>query len=344
MASLELTNDTLQISRTSKHINITRYVDGTDCGRVETVKVPFYDIDRVVVTGTPNITIPTLTSFMDEGIPVFFVTAHGRWRGSLTPDKNLNAARRIRQYELGKDKDFSLKIAKALVYAKLRNCRRVLQRLAANRGITQDNDHQAACFEILRYANASVDSTDSVDVVRGYEGIGTAIYFQELGRYFPVTMPFKTRSRRPPQDPANALLSWTYTIILGEVECAVRAHGLDAALGHLHCDKSNTPSLSLDLIEPLRPAIADLLVLNIVNHHILKPDIHFEIREDDGGTYLNAEGRSAFFKSYEQAMERRFSIAQGFPHTDFRQVINEQVNIYLRALERGEEPEFFELP
>ena len=73
MASLELTNDTLQISLSSKHINITRYIDGTDCERIETVRVPLYDIDRVVVTGTPNITIPTLTSFMDEGIPVFIV-------------------------------------------------------------------------------------------------------------------------------------------------------------------------------------------------------------------------------------------------------------------------------
>lgn len=341
MASLELTKDTLRVSRTSKHLEITQFVNGSDR---ETINVPLYDIDRVIVSGTPNITIPTLASFMDDGIPVFFVTTYGRWRGSLLPDNNLNAGRRIRQYERSRDIEFALNISKAIVYAKLRNCRRVLQRLAANRGLTQDEEHISACAELLKYANNANANADSVDVVRGYEGIGSAIYFQQLGRYFPTSMPFKTRSRRPPQDAANAILSWTYTIILGEMECAVRSHGLDAGLGNLHCDKLNTPSLPLDLIEPLRPSIADLLVLNMVNHNIMKSNIHFELREEDGGTYLNSEGKCTFFKNYEQTMERRFCTSAGGVHTDFRQVINEQVNIYLRALERNEPPVFFQLP
>lgn len=342
MPSLILTSDTLRVTLVSKRLEILRKIRDNGGEHMLTSQVPLFDIDRVVVVGEPAFTMNAMMRLTEEGIPVFFVSKFGKWRGSLLPDNNLNAARRIRQYEQGTDPVFSLRIAKRLIFAKLRNSRRVLQRMAANRGLTEDEVHIHADAALRSYAN-EVLRAESVDMVRGIEGIGAALYFHTLGRYFPEALPFAERNRRPPKDPANALLSWTYTILLGEVETAVRCHGLDAGIGCLHCDRINTPSLALDLLEPLRPAVADLMVLNIVNHAMVNANDHFEYRED-GGVYLNQNGRRSFFATYEQTMLRRFSPAKGEPHTDFRRVIDTQVCEYLRALEQGEEPKFFMLP
>ena len=343
MPSLVLTSDTLSVRLLSRRLEVIRQDHQTPGSAPVRTEVPLLDIDRVVLIGRPSVTIPVLTTLMDTGIPCFFLTAHGRWRGALSPDRNLNAARRIRQYEQATDPQFSLRVARRLVIAKIANSRRVLQRLAANREISDSPEHEAVCGE-LKHLLQRAGSTDSLDELRGIEGLAAARYFRRIGAFFPDTLPFRERSRRPPRDGANALLSWTYTILLGEVEGAIRAHGLDAAIGVLHADKLNTPSLALDLVEPLRPAIADLLVLSILNHAILRPE-HFEVDIDDGGTYLTEEARKPFFVAYEQAMTRRFAMAKGSPHTDFRKVIDEQVCIYLRALERGDnEEEFFRLP
>jgi CRISPR-associated protein Cas1 len=344
MPSLILNQDTQRVSLLSRRLEVaTAFRDSDGQPRTRVTEIPLHDLDRVVIVGKPAISVPSLCELMDRGIPVFFTTTRGRWRGTLTPDNNLNAARRIRQYEQGTDPVFALAVARPLIHAKIKNQRRVLQRLAANRESSADTAHNAACDELAALA-AQAAAAENLDVLRGVEGLSAARYFRRLGTCFPAALPFTERNRRPPKDPANALLSFAYIILLGEVETAVRAHGLDAAVGHLHCDTSRSPSLALDLVEPLRPAVADLLVLNIVNHLRVNASDHFEYCVDDGGTYLNETGRRQFFAAYEMSMTRRFSPVKDAPHTDFRRVIDDQVCAYIRTLETGAPPVFFLLP
>ena len=113
------------------------------------------------------------------------------------------------------------------------------------------------------------------------------------------------------------MLSWSYTILLGEVDGVVRSHGLDACIGYLHALSHGVPSLSLDLLEPLRAPICDLLVLNLLNHRVLtEEDFRFDAVE--GGYYLKEESHRAFFLAYENSMTRKFAAGKGEPHTDFR--------------------------
>ncbi len=343
MPTLIIDGECLSVHVESERLNIVRSDVSEDGQREQQrTQVPFHDVDRVVVVGRPAMTIPVLQRLMFAGIPCYFVCTTNRWIGSLLPDNNKDAARRLRQYAVAHDVTLQLRIARSLVEAKLRNSRRVLQRLAANRVESYAPDQRAACAELEKLADR-VAHCETVDELRGIEGLGAARYFARLGAFFPTTIPFVTRSRRPPKDAANALLSWTYTILLGEVDCEIRTRGLDVCLGFLHEVSHGAPSLALDLIEPLRAPVCDLLVLNLLNHQILTEE-SFEFRTEEGGVFLRQDAHKPFFQGYERAMTRKFTLARGEPHTDFRRIIGHQVDTILRALEGATELEFFRMP
>ena len=306
------------------------------------MNVPIFDIDRVVVIGYPKMTIQLLHHFIYNDIPIVFLSPHGRWVSSMLPNTNGNALRRLHQYEAAKDKSLALQIAKTLVYAKIRNMRRVLQRLAANRELSQENDQMDACNTLQAYIHRLEDVSD-LDTLRGFEGSASACYFKRLSIFFPEEMPFTSRSRRPPRDEANAILSWTYSIVTAEIDTAIRTAGMDSSLGFLHELSYGRPSLALDLIEPLRAPLCDLLVLNMINHKILTKD-DFENNPDDGGVYLVKSARKRFFMQYEEYMERFFKESKNAAHVTFRRVIRNMVNTICQVLEARVEPEFFIMP
>ncbi|MDT8389355.1 MAG: CRISPR-associated endonuclease Cas1 [Lentisphaeria bacterium] len=330
MATLYLNGIDTEAKLAGRTFQVSKLNEET--GDIDTMKVPLFDLDRVVVAGRPAITVPMLQACAREGVPVAFVTSRGRWVGNFVPDTNGHALRRLRQYDLARDETFALKVAKCCVGAKIRNGRRVLQRLAANRGLSQEED-QVAVGDDLQATLSRAENASDLDTLRGYEGVAAAIYFRRLGIFFPAELPFNGRNRRPPRDEANAILSWTYIIVLGEIDAAVRAAGLDPCLGFLHGISHGRSS----------PALCDLLVLNIVNHGILKAE-HFEPNAEDGGVYMKKDARKIFFTEYERTMLRRFSPAKGEAHTDFRGIIRAQVNALLRAMETLEPEPLFQMP
>jgi CRISP-associated protein Cas1 len=341
MPSLVLSGDTISVRLESKHLEVIRWLEKGN--KIEDrMHVPIIDIDRVVIIGRPNVSIAVLQHLMFNGIPSYFITTRGRWVGSLSPDNNKNAFRRIRQYQLSEDTGFALKVARNIINAKIRNSRRVLQRLSSNRQESFDLIQQRVDSDLDTLADQALEA-QSIAELRGYEGIAAARYFSRLGKFFPEGIPFKGRNRQPPKDPANALLSWAYTILLGEVDGAVRSHGLDACIGYLHEVSHGTPSLSLDLLEPLRAPVCDLLVLNILNHRILKEeDFRYDAEAD--GYYLKDESHRPFFLSYENSMMRKFSAVKGDAHTDFRRIIEDSVFAVLHAMEGDMDFQFFLMP
>ncbi len=341
MASLVISSETISVRLVSRHVELIRWVEWGKKPESR-LRVPLVDVERVVVVGRPSITFPVLYRLLREGIPCFFLTGKGRWVGSLTPDNNKNGGRRVRQYQLANDGAFALRVARKLVWAKLRNSRRVLQRLSANRDESHLPEQEQVDRELMDMA-ARAETASNLEELRGYEGLGAARYFARLGRFFPPNVPFATRSRRPPRDAANALLSWTYSVVLGEVDSCVRQHGLDACLGFLHGIQHGAPALSLDLLEPLRGPVCDLLVLNLLNHRILT-ESSFRFDAGSGGVFLKEESRKTFFTSYEAAMTRQFAPAKAEPHTDFRRIIEASVTTLLRAMDGEQEPEFFVMP
>lgn len=340
MPTLVFNGNHIEAERASRRIILRR--PGDDHVAPATVSVPLADVDRATVVGHPRIPVSIFQTLMKEGIPVGFVSEKGHWYGTLHPDGDRNVARRLLQYEQTRNPAARLACARKVVAAKIRNQRRALQRLAGNR---REGDLQVDLIEELRQLQRKTAQAPDADALRGIEGCAAARYFERLAAFFPEATPFNGRSRRPPRDAANSLLSWTYTIVLSEIDAALRLQGLDPCLGWLHEVSAGTPALSLDLLEPLRAPVCDLLVLNLLNHAILGP-ADFHISAEDGGTYLNEDARKKFFIHYESHMQRRFKPAAGENHTDLRQCLQRQVWSVLRLLENPEHPDadFFLMP
>lgn len=280
--------------------------------------IPLFDIEQVVIVENANLSTPALAELLRREIPVI-VTSHGdRLLGICQPPAPHSAAR-LAQYRCAGDPAFVLAMAANWVEAKVLNQRRVLQRLAANR----DDADVSGALGVMDELSGRCQAAESLDTLRGYEGTAAGRYFEALAGFFPADCPFERRSRQPPLNAPNAILSYAYTIMTAEMECQIHSAGLDPAIGFLHDPADRRPSLALDLIEPFRAPLADAMALDLLNHGTLKAREHFERR--DGGVYLNRDGRKRFFVAYERRMTRDFLSEQKDKRTSLRQEFREQV-------------------
>lgn len=330
MSTLVINKASISVKLEANHLVLHDHADGGPLQRV-----PLVDVDRVIVVGQPAITFPVLAKLMDLRIPCSFLTAGGKWRGLMDGDGGFHAGRRIKQYAYVIDESKCSSLVRRLVLSKILNSRRTIQRLAAERGWTLD--------EFPEYANLTrlageISFMKTAVSIRGIEGIAAACYFGLLSRFFPYDAPFPRRSRRPPRDAANALMSFVYMLLANVFTAAVRAHGLDVAGGFFHRGIDRSPSLALDLMEPFRPAWADRLVLNLLNHRRIKACCHFSGNSEDG-VFLNDEGRKIVFVAFDEMMSRRISV-DGQKIT-LRQVVDKEICRFITAIEGGCEMQFF---
>jgi CRISPR-associated protein Cas1 len=330
MPSLFLTSPGTKASLVSERLRIEWPAPEPGEAALPARDIPLHDLERVIVEERAHLTTPALCELLRRNIPTLFVAWQGgRILGAAQPPAGGGPAR-IAHYERTRDPAFVLAVASTLVEAKIANSRRVLQRLASNRE-TADCTAALASMESARRDSLSAESLDSL---RGYEGTAAGRYFEAYATFFPPQSPFERRSRRPPLNAPNAILSFAYTLLGGEAECLLHSAGLDPALGFLHETTDNRPSLALDLIEPFRAPIADALALDLLGHSILDPREHFEHR--DGGVFLNPAGRRKFYLAYERRLEREFTSEQLGHRTSLRGELLRQAHSLKRAILAGE--------
>jgi len=278
------------------------------------------DIEGVVVGVDCNISTPALRACALRGIPVYFMGNTGNVLSIARPPV-MNAEARLAQYERKRDPEFAVAVARKLVEAKIRNSRRILQRLQAN---ASDRDATGAIRRLGELV-AQVTEAGTLDRLRGLEGGAAGIYFEAYGSFYPPTAPFNNRSRRPPLNAPNAVLSYAYTLLGGDCLNVCLAIGLEPAIGCLHESDAQRPSLVLDLIEPFRAAVADALALDMFSHGRLHPTEHFD--PIGGGIHLNTEGKRRLFVAYETRMERPFT----HPGRSERSCLRREIELQARA-------------
>lgn len=248
--------------------------------------VPLHHIESIVCFGRVLVSPALMGTCAGRNVGLAYFTEHGRFVARVQGKISGNVLLRREQYRRADDPAACLRVARSVVAAKIQNSRTTLLRTARE---TDDEQKAESLRRVAtRLANTldDVARADSVDAVRGFEGDAARVYFdhfnlliRQQGDAFQMT----TRSRRPPLDPLNALLSFVYAVVTNDVVSALEGVGLDPAVGFLHVDRPGRPSLALDLVEEFRTLIADRLVLSLINLKQVQPD---GIQSQPGGAVL----------------------------------------------------------
>lgn len=265
-------------------------------GDKEAVELRVTQVSAVVImTTAATITGPTLAMLMVEKIPIHFMTGNNQPLGTVAPATQRNVQRRINQSHILLDKSRKLELAKAFIDGKLANTERLLARLERNR--------KSGYFEAPRtqfaLARTKLAKAKTTDAIFGIEGSAAAAYFPAFGSALRNGLEFTERSKRPPKNPGNALLSFGYTLLVSDTVAALTAAGLDPGIGFLHVPDGSRPSLACDLAEEFRAPVVDALVANISGMRQLG-EADFE--DTDFGLRLSPGARKAFIAAYEQRM------------------------------------------
>jgi CRISPR-associated protein Cas1 len=261
-------------------------------------RVRMAEVDELLVFGSITLTPAAIAALLRRGIDTVFLTARGQYRGRLIGKPGKNVPLRLAQFDRLRDPAVAVPLARALVGAKVANQRYVLlrsQREQASTGSAQGRrEDLAEATAGLRRVTEALEVAGDVDTVRGLEGQAAAIYFGNLGRCIRnQQFTFKTRTRRPPRDPVNAMLSFGYTLLGAVMESAVLRVGLDPMLGVFHSPDYGRPSLVLDLIEEFRPVLVDALVLRVLNRREVAPEDFEEFQDEADAMAVGEEGGEA---------------------------------------------------
>ncbi len=239
------------------------------------LRVPIHNLGSVVCFGNVGCS-PFLMGFCGEqNVTLSFLTENGRFLARVHGPVSGNVLLRKEQYRRSDDPAASGLIARALVTAKLANSRIVLQRAQRDRDDLQHSPVIGKALDSLWELIQAVKDEGDLDRIRGIEGTAASTYFGVFDLLISSNKEqffFRERSRRPPLDNMNALLSFLYTLLVHDIESALEGVGLDPAVGFLHRDRPGRPSLALDLMEEFRAYLADRLALSLVNRQQVKPE------------------------------------------------------------------------
>ncbi len=289
--------------------NVVMEIDGAERSRL-----PIHMLSSVVCFGRVMMSPPLLGYCAESGVSVAFLSMHGRFLARVEGPVAGNVLLRRQQYRMSDDLARAVPIVRNVIAAKIHNQRAVLSRAARDHGDAlkeADRLDLDRALKRLTIISRRLLSEDNIDVLRGLEGEAAQSYFgvfQFLIRVDDPTFAFGGRSRRPPLDAVNAVLSLLYTLVTHDCRSALETVGLDPAVGYLHRDRPGRPSLALDLIEEMRAVLCDRLALSMINRKQLnKRDFRFL---DNGACLLTDTARKAVLVAYQE--RKRDEIAHGF--------------------------------
>jgi CRISPR-associated endonuclease Cas1 len=224
-------------------------------------------LEALMLVGAVQVSTQAVTELLDRGIPLIYLSRGGQFRGLLVPGWAKHARRRLAHYACAIDAGFARETARSLVAAKIRSSVMTLEKWRRN-----DWGEVGEALAAVRVAGGALARCRDVAGIRAVEAQAAKAHFSGLAGCLPPAFPWRGRSRRPPRDPINALLSFGYMMLVGLGVGAVHAAGLDPDLGFLHGPEYGRPGLALDLVEPLRAPFADHAALLAVRSGLVGPE------------------------------------------------------------------------
>ena len=304
---------------------------------VELISLPAFKLDHIVLFGNTQITTPTLKFCLKHGITIALLSGNGAFLGAVEAPGNENVLLHREQFRRSADADFVLDTAGAIVAGKIANCRTLLQRRQRS-----NPDHRIeSAIQGIASVGRLLDAAKDLDQIRGVEGAATRHYFSGFAACVREPFRFEKRTRRPPLDPVNALLSFGYSLLFYNIYAITRARGLLPYVGSLHDLQQGHPALCSDLIEEFRAPVVDSLVTGLLNKRVFSlADFSLSGGADSGmespaGCYLTDAARRRFVIHFEERMNTVFRHPKAGLRTTWRGCIDIQVSLYIRAV-RGE--------
>ena len=270
--------------------------------------------DGEVVARYPLHTLQTIVSFSysgaspalmgacaEKGIGLAFCTPRGRFLARACGESSGNVLLRREQYRIADDPHRSCAVARDMIFGKLSNSGASIQRTLRDHAPRVQNCGLEDAASQIRQLLPQVLAAADLEALRGLEGVGASAYFGVFDHMLlnrKEDFYFRGRNRRPPLDRVNAMLSFAYSLLAHDCASALESVGLDAYVGFLHQDRPGRESLALDLMEELRPCMADRFVLTLVNNRMIRPE-DFQT-QDSGAVLLTDDGRKKFLKAWQE--------------------------------------------
>jgi CRISPR-associated protein Cas1 len=265
------------------------------------LSIPIHHLESICVFGPSTISPPALDLCWENGVAVNFHSEFGHLQARLTGVADTSVTLRRAQFRVADEPTKCIVIARQIIAGKIQNSRNSLLRAARENDDEAERDKLQEVIEALARQLQYLDGQADIEKVRGAEGMAAQLYFSVFTfmlKQQRETFTFNARSRRPPRDRVNCLLSFLYALVRHDCVSALTSIGLDPFVGFLHVDRPNRPSLALDLMEEFRPWLADRLAITLINRQQIATE-HFVEREG-GAVEFSDAGRKLVIKAYQE--------------------------------------------
>ncbi|HKI70453.1 MAG TPA: CRISPR-associated endonuclease Cas1, partial [Verrucomicrobiae bacterium] len=292
--------------------------------------VRLIELSQLVLMGNVYVTTPTLHELMRRQIPISWHSYGGWFLGHTIGTGHKNVELRTAQYQGSFDEQICLRLSKAMVRAKILNCRTLLRRN------WRKDEAPADTLQALRRFADQTSRAENLPELLGVEGGAAAAYFGRFAGMLKrdteekaLAFDFAARNRRPPADPVNALLSYAYSLLVRAWTTTLAAVGFDPYRGFYHQPRYGRPALSLDMMEPFRPLVADSSVLMAINNGEVRPSDFISVA---GSVNLTPEGRKRFIGTFERRMSQEVTHPLFGYRISYRRLLELQARLLARNL------------
>ena len=269
--------------------------------REELARFPLHTLENVVAFTYSGASPALMGACANRSVNLCFCKPNGRFLARTVGKANGNVLLRRTQYRIADNPLQSCQIARNMIFGKVYNARWSMERTLRDHGLRVNEEKLRNAAGLLQKALSNIKKIEDLEQLRGLEGETAAIYFSALDEMIlnrKTEFYFHGRSRRPPLDRVNALLSFTYSLLANDCAAALETVGLDSYVGFLHSDRPGRYSLALDLMEELRACFADRFVLTLINNRMIQAT-HFQEREN-GAVILTDEGRKKLIPTWQE--------------------------------------------
>lgn len=294
----------------------------------EIESIPIELIDGVMIFGNIQVSTQSIHKLLSQGINITYLSKKGYNFGRLENSNKVNIERQRLQFKKSEDIFYSLEISKKFIEGKIRNQRTVL--LRANKQLK--NKEIKEKIELMKRYIAKIEYVDDIESLMGMEGFCAKIYFDSLNYILNEEYRFKNRSKRPPRDPFNSIISFGYTLLYNEVFNILGSKGLNPYVAFLHKDRNKHAALCSDIMEEFRPILIDTLSIYLLNNDkIIKEDFIFNVKNNS--VLLNKDGVSKVVSEFEKRILQKVSYVKEVNYKmNFREIIEYQISLLINSL------------